>query len=182
MRRRLITPVDARQGQRPASRVPQPCSSARPSMRRAGPEAHPRAAHAKEWAPEPHAVTSAGAACWAKRASRVAVVRVGAEEIAGRAQLRSRMMMVRLWQEAADSTIHTGGIHDPLQIDGKAWLRRQVARFDSNTPRDDSHSLVHLSLCTLASAGRYRCSRVSTRAPQSGSRPDAACEVSSHVV
>ena len=37
--------------------------------------------------------------------AEVAVVRGGADEIAGRALLRNRMKMPRLWKEAAESTL-----------------------------------------------------------------------------
>ena len=63
-----------------------------------------------------------------------------------------------------------------LQIDGNALSRRQVVRFDSNTPHDDSHSLVHLSLRSLASADRQGCSSSSTRAPQIWLKADRARE------
>ena len=71
-------------------------------MRRAGPEAHPRAARAKEWASEPFDVTSAGADCWAKRASRVAVVTGGAQEIAGCAQLGTWMKMTSTFENITE--------------------------------------------------------------------------------
>ena len=69
-----------------------------------------------------------------------------------------------------------GGSSDPLQIDGDALSCRQVVRFDSNTPHDDSHSLVHLSLRSLASADRQGCSSSSTRAPQIWLKADRARE------
>ena len=80
---RLITAAVPRQGQRPGPHVRQPWPSARPSMRCAGLDTHPRDAHAKEWAPEPRAVTSAGADCRAQSDSKVAAVRVSGLEIAG---------------------------------------------------------------------------------------------------
>ena len=52
-----------------------------------------------------------------------------------------------------------------LQIDGKAWPRRLVVRFDSNTPHDHPHSLVELSARSLASAGRHGRSNSTMRPP-----------------
>ena len=39
-------------------------------------------------------------------------------------------------------------------IDGNAWAHRHVVRFDSNTHRDISHSLVQTSARSLACTGR----------------------------
>ena len=52
-----------------------------------------------------------------------------------------------------------------LPIDGTALSHRQAARFDSNTPRYGSHSFVHISLRSLASAGRYGRSNFTMRPP-----------------
>ena len=80
--------------------------------------------------------------------------------------MQSRMVMPLLLEEAAGSTLTMRQLLFLLQIDGTALSHRQVARFDSNTPRDGSHSFVHISLRSLASAGRYLYSQLSTRAPQ----------------
>ena len=73
--------------------------------------------------------------------AEVAVVKVRRLQIAGRRLLRSRMVVLRLSKEAAESTLMVLHSCFVLQIDGNALSRRQAERFDSNMPHQHPHTL-----------------------------------------
>ena len=94
--------------------------------------------------------------------SRFAFDRLSAQQITGAHSCRAAYRCCD-FGSGEPKLLCTGGMSNELAIDGDALSHRPVAPFDSNTSRDDSHSLLNLSVRSLASAGRHDCSRPSTR-------------------